>query len=94
MKQLSPQISDEVWVTTRYAIARFMSSKKAYKTNNDIVLTFKRIKEKNLPEQIQVHLRFNGTDTYDNSKDTLDVDFYIDESLFKDMFQRLMPSLP
>ena len=79
MKKLSPVVSKEVWLNPNYAIARFMGSKRAYKTKQDqkMICTVKIVNEKNLPLEAHVHLRFEGTDTWFNEKDTLDLDLYV-----------------
>ena len=79
MKMLSPQISKEKWLNPNYAILRFMKSKKAYKTkeNQNMICTFKIVKEPNLAFEVQVHLRFEGNDSWFNEKDTVDLDLYI-----------------
>ncbi len=81
MKVLSPQtVPVEIFLNPSYVIARFMESKIAYKTvqNPKMFFTLKRIKEKNIEEETQIHIRFNGTDTWNNNKtETLDIDIYI-----------------
>ena len=80
MKRLSKVIGKEIILNPRYAIARFMSSKKAYKTKDfqPMWFTIKPIVEKAVGEQIQVHIRFEGIDEWHNDeKETLDIDVYI-----------------
>jgi len=78
-KQLPQRIGYEVWLRPRYAIARFMNCKIAFRTedNQPMILTVKPISEKNVGDQIQLHLRFKGKDYWNNISDVLDVDVYI-----------------
>lgn len=79
MKKLSESVSKEVWIKPSYAIARFMKSKKAFKTEQDqpMICTGKFIKEVNVPIQLQLHLRFDCKDHYDGEKEVFDLDLYI-----------------
>src|SRR3989304_2050205 len=79
MKELSKKISNEIWLKPRYAIARFMKKKIAFKTNEfqPMIFTLKIIKEKLIEEEIQLHLRFKGKDFWNNLDDDLDIDIYI-----------------
>lgn len=80
MKKLPEKITEEKVVPLDYAIARFMRSKKAFKTGQgqeDAKCWFKVIKEKNVPSQVQLHFRFVGFDRWYGGQDDLDCDFYI-----------------
>ncbi|MBK5093192.1 MAG: hypothetical protein JJE48_06725 [Actinobacteria bacterium] len=79
MKKLSPRTGDEVWIKPDYAIARFMGSKVAFKTVGDsgMICTAKPIQERNREPQVQLHVRFIGTDVWKGVKDTVDIDVYI-----------------
>ena len=78
-KNLPKPIGDEIWVNPRYAIARFMGSKVAYKTKDDqpMIFTLKPIEEKGIGKQVQMHLRFEGEDRWNHREDTVDVDAYL-----------------
>lgn len=85
MKKLSLQTGDEVRFNVDYIICRFMKSKKAYKTPQnpkDVWFTMKPVKEKNVPEEIQIHLRFNGRDYWYNEEDIIDIDVYVNKEEF------------
>jgi len=82
MKKLSPQVSEELWIKPSYAIVRFMKSKKAYKIDQaqSCIFTFKEVHEKNRPVEMQIHLRIEGKDHWNNmEKETIDVDIYIEK---------------
>lgn len=78
-KVLPKTISTEHWLKPSYAIARFMKSKKAFKTEQEqsMIFTMKVIREKNLPDQLQIHARFDCKDYYTGEKENLDIDVYI-----------------
>jgi len=84
MKKLSEQTGSEIWVNPRYAIARFMLSKAAFKTaeRQPMIFTLKPIKEKFVEPEVQLHLRFEGKDLWNKLADTLDIDVYIPLSEF------------
>jgi hypothetical protein len=88
MKKLSTRTGIEIWMKPRYAIARFMNNKSAFKTteNQDMIFTMKPIIEKNCPPEIQIHLRFDGKDFWNGQKDTLDIDVYIPTEEFLKIF--------
>jgi hypothetical protein len=79
MKKLSEKISKEVWFNPSYAIARFMESKKAFKTEQDqpMLATAKIIREEGILPQLQLHFRFKGKDKWNKLNETLDFDIYI-----------------
>jgi hypothetical protein len=84
-KELSNIIGTEVFIQPNYAIAKFMKSGILVKTaqNQKMFFTFKPIKEIDLPEQIQMHIRFDSV-----NNDVLDIDVYIPVAEFlklKDM---------
>jgi len=66
----------EVSIAPKYIIARFMKSKKAFKTRHfQPMLCFFGILKKD--GQLHIHVRFNGKDEWNNEEETLDVDIYI-----------------
>jgi hypothetical protein len=66
----------EVKVVPKYAIARFMKSKKAFKIHHfQPILCFFGILKKD--GQLHIHIRFNGRDEWTGEEDTLDIDVYI-----------------
>jgi hypothetical protein len=86
MKVLSPRIGEEKSLKVRYAMCRFMESKKAFKIQQDqkgTWLTVKPIHEKNLSPEMQIHFRFTGTDQWFGGTETVDCDLYIDLNEFK-----------
>ena len=56
-----------------------MNSKVAFKTSDfqPMIFTIKPIFEEGVGEQIQIHLRFEGKDYWNDLSDVLDVDVYI-----------------
>ena len=81
MKELSRVTSKEIMINPRYAIARFMNSKIAFKNKDDdkkVLFTIKKVKEEGIPEEIQFHIRIEGRDFWSNKPDIVDVDFYVD----------------
>jgi hypothetical protein len=79
MKELSKRIGEELWLKPRYAILRFMKNKSAFKTEEfpSMIFTLKPIKEINIEEEIQLHIRFDGKDLWNGLQDVIDVDVYI-----------------
>jgi len=72
--------SEEVWLHPRYAIARFMKTKTAFKTldnSNNTLMTAKVIQEKNIPKQLHIHFRMDGKDYWNKLDDIIDIDLYI-----------------
>jgi len=81
MKELSRVTSKEIMINPRYAIARFMNSKVAFKNRDDdrkVLFSIKRVKEEGIPEEIQFHIRIEGRDEWSGKSDIVDVDFYVD----------------
>ena len=79
-KTLSKRIGTEVFLKVRYAIVRFMNSKNAFKTTDfqkETIFTLKPIIETNVGKQVQLHLRIEAKDYWNNILDTIDVDVYI-----------------
>jgi hypothetical protein len=96
MKELSPMESNEVWLNPRYAMARFMVSKVAFKTldnSNNTLMTAKIVQEKNLPKELQLHIRLNGKDYWNNHEDTLDIDIYIEKHNIEKLLSLLQEML-
>lgn len=97
MKELPLVIGPEHYFSLDYGIIRFKESKNAWrvrKNDTGSFVTFKPVLEKNLPPQLQVHLRMpvkdyeTGGNRLDLPKDeVLDVDFYIDLRAFAAVFE-------
>ncbi|CAK0774104.1 hypothetical protein CCP3SC15_4970002 [Gammaproteobacteria bacterium] len=86
MKELPPVLGPEYILHVDYGIARFMESKNAWSTNQDDrrnLLSIKPILEKNLPPQLQVHIRMIASNKTGlqgeglKTDETLDIDAYI-----------------
>jgi hypothetical protein len=94
-KVLPRPTSREAMLKIAYAIARFMDSKRAYKTEqnpNDVLFTIKRVTTPGLGEQIQLHLRFKGFDRLYGGSDTLDVDLYVPAGEWMKVHPALWPT--
>lgn len=93
MKQLPKKIGKEIWLKPRYAILRFMNSGVAFvkKDHLPMICTFKPITEKDIGEQIQIHLRFDARDLFhkDHIQEQIDIDVYVS----MDEWEKLQPLL-
>jgi len=79
-KALPPKVGGEALLQIDYAIARFMGSKKAYKTEQNpsgVIFSMKRIRDERVGHQVHLHLRFSGRDRVYAGEDVLDIDVYV-----------------
>jgi hypothetical protein len=79
-KVLPRLLSREALLKIDYAIARFMDSKRAYRTEQNpegTIFSIKRVDGGTLGSQVQLHLRFKGRDRIFGGTDTLDIDAYV-----------------
>jgi len=96
MKELPIIIGKEYVFSIDYGIARFLESKNAWRTTKELaknnLISFKPILEQNLAPQMQIHIRFYGSDTLGMNNDTLrdevlDIDVYIQLTEFMSIIQ-------
>lgn len=86
MKVLPERVGREVFLPVDYLILRLLKGKAAFKTKQGAkgtLFSVKKVKEKNLPVQYQLHVRFEGKDFWSGAEDVIDFDVYIDAEEFE-----------
>jgi len=87
VKKLPERVGVEVFLPVDYLILRLMKRKTAFKTKQGArttLFTVKKVHEKNLPEQYQLHFRFEGKDFWSGAEDVVDFDVYVDAKEFEE----------